>query len=235
MYEDGSFKSINEKLFKMEIEANDDNREIAETTEDTQVSDDLMVLLERFRNELSDIGQELTSFYAQYEQKRDLGRITKPEKISVFLNIADQITSSLEKADFNGFSKSVIESIQKFHKELVAQLSDIAMNYDDLLSLVGSVQLDELDDEDSDDQSKLAREQDKQSEIFEKRIRINEIMGRVKQILALLKSKLLNYKQNAVNAPIEEEKEEEVEGSGRVRKNMFLDLGPYQNKQKLIV
>ena len=69
MYEDGSFKSINEKLFKSEIEANDDNREIAETTEDTELSNDLMTLLERFRNELSDVGQELASFYAEYQDK----------------------------------------------------------------------------------------------------------------------------------------------------------------------
>lgn len=235
MYEDGSFKSINEKLFKMEIESNDDNREIAETTEDTQVSDDLIVLLERFRNELSDVGQELASFYAEYEEKEDLGKITRPEKISIFLNIADQITSSLEKANFDGFGKSVVESIQKFYDELAAQLADIAMNFADLFNLVASRQSDELADEDSEDQSQLEREGTEQAQRFIQRTRTNEIIRRVKQILALLKSKLLNYKQNAVNAPIDEGKEEEVEGSGRVRKNMFLDLGPYQNKQKLIV
>jgi len=235
MYQDGSFKSINEKLFKMEIEANDDNREIAETTEDTQVSDDLIVLLERFRNELSDVGKELASFYAEYEEKEDLGKITRPEKISIFLNIADQITSSLEKANFDGFSKSVIESIQKFYDEISAQLSDIIMNFSDLFNLVASRQSDELEDEDSEDQSQLERTQTEQAQRFIQRTRTNEIMRRVKQILALLKSKLLNYKQNAVNAPIEEEKEVEVEGSGRARKNMFLNLGPYQNKQKLMV
>lgn len=257
MYQDGSFKSINEKLFKMEIEANDDNREIAETTEDTQVSDDLMVLLERFRNELSDIGQELVSFYAEYEEKEDLRKITRPEKISIFLNIADQITSSLEKANFNGFSKSVIESIQKFYNEISAQLFDIGINTGELFSLVASRQ-----------------ESEEQAQRFVNRTRTDEIIKKGQQILALLKSKLLNYQQNASNAPIDasytppfvapsastlssssssastpssyyyssssdtsssSSDTSSLSGSGRARKNMFLDLGPYQNRDKLMV
>jgi hypothetical protein len=273
MYEDGSFKSINEKLFKMEIEANDDNREIAETTEDTQVSDDLIVLLERFRNELSDVGQELASFYAEYKEKEDLGKITRPEKISIFLNIADQITSSLEKANFDGFGKSVVESIQKFHNEIKTQLSDIAENFDDLISSIGDdneVELQAAEDTDMSEREikALARQQNENFDIFTKRLRVEDIMNKTKQILALLKSKLLNYQQNASNAPIDalytptfvppsastlsssssyyassssasssasSSDTSSLSGSGRARKNMFLDLGPYQNKQKLIV
>ncbi len=94
----------------------------------------------------------------------------------------------------------------------------------------------ELTEEESED---IIRREDFAGEIlinrFNKRVGKNEIVDSIEEIISLLEVKLTNYQQNAVNAPIEEEKEDEVEGSGRVRKNMFLDLGPYQNKQKLIV
>ena len=228
MYEDGSFKSINEKLFKSEIEANDDNREIAETIQDTELSNDLMTLLERFRNELSDVGQELASFYAEYQDKQDLDKITKPEKISIFLNIADQITSALEKSDFDGFSKAVIESIKKLYDDIQEQNKAIAGNVMELMNLIGEREEEELDEADEDEQSQLQNQQDKKGIQFYKRIRSSEIISRVSQILSLLGSKLLNYQQNVLNPPTE------VVGSGR-KQTGFLNLGPYQTKEKLIV
>jgi hypothetical protein len=228
MYEDGSFKSINEKLFKSEIEANDDNREIAETIQDTELSNDLMTLLERFRNELSDVGQELASFYAEYQDKQDLDKITKPEKISIFLNIADQITSALEKSDFDGFSKAVIESIKKLYDDIEEQNKAIAGNIMDLMNLVASRSDYDLSEAEDDEQSQLEQQQNTQYTQFTKRIRSGEIISRVSQILSLLGSKLLNYQQNVLNPPTE------VVGSGR-KQTGFLNLGPYQTKEKLIV
>jgi hypothetical protein len=228
MYEDGSFKSINEKLFKSEIEANDDNREIAETIQDTELSNDLMTLLERFRNELSDVGQELASFYAEYQDKEDLDKITKPEKISIFLNIADQITSALEKADFDGFSKAVIESIKKLYDDIQEQNKAIAGNIMELMNLVASRSDYDLSEAEDDEQSQLEQQQNTQYTQFTKRIRSGEIISRVSQILSLLGSKLLNYQQNVLNPPTE------VVGSGR-KQTGFLNLGPYQTKEKLIV
>ena len=228
MYEDGSFKSINEKLFKSEIEANDDNREIAETIQDTELSNDLMTLLERFRNELSDVGQELASFYAEYQDKQDLDKITKPEKISIFLNIADQITSALEKSDFDGFSKAVIESIKKLYDDIEEQNKAIAGNIMDLMNLVASRSDYDLQMAEDDEQSQIEQQQNTQYTQFTKRIRSGEIISRVSQILSLLGSKLLNYQQNVLNPPTE------VVGSGR-KQTGFLNLGPYQTKEKLIV
>ena len=228
MYEDGSFKSINEKLFKSEIEANDDNREIAETIQDTELSNDLMTLLERFRNELSDVGQELASFYAEYQDKEDLDKITKPEKISIFLNIADQITSALEKSDFDGFSKAVIESIKKLYDDIQEQNKAIAGNIMDLMNLVASRSDYDLQMAEDDEQSQIEQQQNTQYTQFTKRIRSGEIISRVSQILSLLGSKLLNYQQNVLNPPTE------VVGSGR-KQTGFLNLGPYQTKEKLIV
>jgi len=228
MYEDGSFKSINEKLFKSEIEANDDNREIAETIQDTELSNDLMTLLERFRNELSDVGQELASFYAEYQDKEDLDKITKPEKISIFLNIADQITSALEKSDFDGFSKAVIESIKKLYDDIEEQNKAIAENIVELFNLVASRESDDLAMAEDDEQSQLEQQQNIIGTQFAKRIRSSEIISRVSQILSLLGSKLLNYQQNVLNPPTK------VVGSGR-KQTGFLNLGPYQTKEKLIV
>ena len=228
MYEDGSFKSINEKLFKSEIEANDDNREIAETIQDTELSNDLMTLLERFRNELSDVGQELASFYAEYQDKEDLDKITKPEKISIFLNIADQITSALEKSDFDGFSKAVIESIKKLYDDIEEQNKAIAGNIMELMNLVASRSDYDLQMAEDDEQSQIEQQQNTQYTQFTKRIRSGEIISRVSQILSLLGSKLLNYQQNVLNPPTE------VVGSGR-KQTGFLNLGPYQTKEKLIV
>jgi hypothetical protein len=58
--------------------------------------------------------------------------------------------------------------------------------------------------------------------------------------LLLLKSKLLNYKQNSLNPNIElsniddGDPTQAVVGSGR-KQTGFLNLGPYQTKEKLIV
>ena len=42
MYQDGSFKSINEKVYKILVNQNDDNREIAETTDMSEEVDKIV-------------------------------------------------------------------------------------------------------------------------------------------------------------------------------------------------
>jgi len=250
MYQDGSFKSINEKLFKMELEANDDNREIAETTEDTQVSDDLMVLLERFRNDIVDKVQEFDDHYSVKSRDRKIqGKGQKPEKISIFLNIADQLVNALKKAEFNNFGKSVLQSITTLLNEIKAQYG-LLQGKVELINILAddlrrekyqvarqenpnatATQLENV-------RERIFNQMEENLDEFNERVGLNVIESKIEEIISLLEVKLTNYNQNVVNAPIEdveEEVEDEVSGSGRARKNMFLNLGPYQNKQKLIV
>jgi hypothetical protein len=258
MYEDGSFKSINEKLFKMEIEANDDNREIAETTEDTEVSDDLMVLLQRFRNDILDKVQEFSDHHDTLKKTNRIGEISqKTEKISVFLNISDQLVNALKKADFNNFSKSVLQSITTLLNEIKEQYELLKDRIDlsayfiqRLSSQKRDEQLAELP-EDADyeqreeviDRTRYETELDKK--IYFEKLGVYVIQDKIEEIINLLEVKLINYQQNASNTPIDAlntpsdtsdtSSDTSLSGFGRARKNMFLDLGPYQNKQKLIV
>ena len=110
MYEDGSFKSINEKLFKSEIEANDDNREIAETVQDTELSDELMTLLERLRNEFSDFSEDQRKSF-QNAMERQITPV-RLEKITPISNLINQVDSSVGKADFNNFDKDMPLGVQ---------------------------------------------------------------------------------------------------------------------------
>jgi hypothetical protein len=204
MYEDGSFKSINEKLFKSEIEANDDNREIAETVQDTELSDELMTLLERLRNEFSDFSEDQRKSF-QNAMERQITPV-RLEKITPISNLINQVDSSVGKADFNNFDKASIGKLQEFLEEFESQYA----LYED-----GRDQLDGL-------------------------LEVSDGPLKLKSSLLLLKSKLLNYKQNSLNPNIElsniddGDPTQAVVGSGR-KQTGFLNLGPYQTKEKLIV
>jgi|TARA_R110000824_G_scaffold290461_1_gene479009 hypothetical protein len=222
MYEDGSFKSINEKLFKSEIEANDDNREIAETVQDTELSDELMTLLERLRNEFSDFSEDQRKSF-QNAMERQITPV-RLEKITPISNLINQVDSSVGKADFNNFDKASIGKLQEFLEEFESQYA----LYED-----GRDQLDGLL-EVSDGPLKASI-----SRIVNNK-ELNKVSMKLKSSLLLLKSKLLNYKQNSLNPNIElsniddGDPTQAVVGSGR-KQTGFLNLGPYQTKEKLIV
>jgi|TARA_B110000503_G_scaffold35808_1_gene58538 hypothetical protein len=222
MYEDGSFKSINEKLFKSEIEANDDNREIAETVQDTELSDELMTLLERLRNEFSDFSEDQRKSF-QNAMERQITPV-RLEKITPISNLINQVDSSVGKADFNNFDKASIGKLQEFFEEFESQYA----LYED-----GRDQLDGLL-EVSDGPLKASI-----SRIVNNK-ELNKVSMKLKSSLLLLKSKLLNYKQNSLNPNIElsniddGDPTQAVVGSGR-KQTGFLNLGPYQTKEKLIV
>ena len=114
MYQDGSFKSINEKVYKILVNQNDDNREIAETTDMSEEVDALI-------NEFFKLDGFLLEFVNDIARGYDSPYINTSRIITLML----QIKKKLLDLDINNVSKSSIDSLTEYKDKYTEILNAI--------------------------------------------------------------------------------------------------------------
>jgi hypothetical protein len=122
MYQDESFKSINEKVYKLLLSQNDDNRELAETT---FVSDEVDTLINDFvklDGFLLDYMNELSATISNIEATGLTSPFSKYMNRMITLMI--QLQKQILSLDINNVSKESFNAINEY-KDKYTELLDV--------------------------------------------------------------------------------------------------------------
>ena len=138
MYQDESFKSINEKVYKLLIAQNDDNRELAETT---FVSDEVDALINDFIKLDGNLLQFVNNIAEGYS-----GSMTDVTRL---IPIILQVKKKVLDLDINNISKASIDSIVQYKDKYTEILNAIIEGLNQM----------RVDAEEVDDTFLLAQEQ----------------------------------------------------------------------------
>jgi len=130
MYQDDSFKSINEKVYKLLVNQNDDNREIAETTDMSEEVDKILNNLIELDGFLLDYTNRLV---AESINAQATG-LTTPfsNAIGKMVTVMRQLENQMLSLDINNVSKSSIESLTEYRDKYTEILNSIQIVTDEI-------------------------------------------------------------------------------------------------------
>ena len=114
MYQDDSFKSINEKVYKLLVNQNDDNREIAETTD---MSEEVDALINEFF--------KLDGFLLEFTNDIARGYNAASVQLTRIIPLMLQIKKKILDLDINNVSKSSIDSLTEYKDKYTEILNTI--------------------------------------------------------------------------------------------------------------
>jgi hypothetical protein len=233
MYQDGSFKSINEKVYKILVKQNDDNRELAETT-------DISEEVDRIQSAVQTIEGFCLDFINKFNASIILFDIKKVEYLQVgkFITAINAGINLIEKLDVNSATKTSIDSLQTMLDTIQNYANDIERRKPEWFEAYT-----EWVSEDPD------RDPEDMGIIFNIRVAersIDQLLKTLTKLTGLLNVKLLNYKQNQQNisreqgVPIDDDdtvstRDSTISGSGSGYKFSLFNTAPYQPVQKLMV
>ena len=135
MYQDGSFKSINEKVYKLLVNQNDDNREIAETTDMSEEVDKIVNNLIELDGFLLDYINRLVGEDVNVQATG----LTTPfsNAVGKMITVMRQIENQMLSLDINNVSKSSIESLTDYKDKYTEILDAIQIATDDIKDQYG--------------------------------------------------------------------------------------------------
>jgi hypothetical protein len=135
MYQDDSFKSINEKVYKLLVNQNDDNREIAETTDMSEEVDKILNNL----IELDGFLLDYTNRLAAESINAQATGLTTPysNAIGKMVTVMKQLENQMLSLDINNVSKSSIESLTEYRDKYTEILNSIQITTDDIKDQYG--------------------------------------------------------------------------------------------------
>jgi hypothetical protein len=135
MYQDDSFKSINEKVYKLLVNQNDDNREIAETTDMSEEVDKILNNLIELDGFLLDYTNRLVGEDVNVQATG----LTTPfsNAIGKMVTVMKQLENQMLSLDINNVSKSSIESLTEYRDKYTEILNSIQITTDDIKDQYG--------------------------------------------------------------------------------------------------
>ena len=135
MYQDGSFKSINEKVYKLLVNQNDDNREIAETTDMSEEVDKIVNNLIELDGFLLDYINRLVGEDVNVQATG----LTTPfsNAVGKMITVMRQIENQMLSLDINNVSKSSIESLTDYKDKYTEILDAIQIATDEIKDQYG--------------------------------------------------------------------------------------------------
>ena len=133
MYQDDSFKSINEKVYKLLVNQNDDNREIAETTDMSEEVDKILNNFMILDGYLLDYMNRISA----YNVNVDATGLTTPfsADIGKMLTILVKLQNEILSLDINNVSKPSFDSMNDYKEQYTEMLDSIVIGVNRLKEL----------------------------------------------------------------------------------------------------
>lgn len=120
-------KSINDKLYKIELETNEDDRELAETQSMAEKTNELTELLQTIIGFSQDFNNQLASLSTQRDALPTRDLVGSLPQTGKFLNAIDKTLRMIGSTDFNDFNPQNVDAINSYLDNL-NQLYQSIMN-----------------------------------------------------------------------------------------------------------
>jgi hypothetical protein len=189
MYQDGSFKSINEKVYKILVKQNDDNRELAETTYTSEEVDKIMddlVVLDGYLIEIMEANSQLMIEIDQSPLYSNIAA-NMTQSIGKVVTIMTKAEKKILDLDINSITKDSIGSLTNYRDKFV-NISNALQSSKDIYQRYVDIQ-------NINQERERRRSTNPLDEIYNKTLspELGLIIGGLSKIVEIINMKLLMY------------------------------------------